>query len=169
MKGSEKRQLLQEAFGGKGNALRQLQRQRLKTNMPFLEVTGIILVDACPVELMGLSVVDTESCIDSSVVKTQPLSEFIDRWNRTDRKPFYGCAFGLLDPEDEQYDALPLSAIHIRHTDYSNTHTPNGTISELRRLFFRSQTSLSEYPFVPLLIETDIDRFNWDVYNRRRA
>lgn len=153
MNRAEKLRTLQDALQGQAGPLQQLHRQRQKDALPYLEVYGIFDIRTCPLALYSLSVIDGE--IDEGRIVYEPLSAYLCRFSETDPKQqqYLQSAIALMDAEDSQYDAVPVSYIEIKKCDYSSRILPDCTVAHLRGFYARCADSLSECPSIPLIVE----------------
>ena len=159
MNRSEKLKILQEAIEGQPRLLRQLQQQKQREAMPYVDAMGVIDLHCCPPALWGMEVADGESIIEGSI-KYGTLGDYIRRWQsgKLDKPYVHNMAIGILDACDSQYDLIPLHSIEITRRDSGRTYLPNLTIGALRGYYKQCVKSVEDKTFTLILFETDQNR-----------
>ena len=154
---AEKLKVLQGTLQGNPAHLQQLYRQRRKKSMPYLDAHGIIDAGQCPSELLGLVVMYGE--IDEKTHQTT-LNEWLSYRSRAGKIKQYGrgTAYGFIDANDSQYDAIALNFTKVRIRNFSYWYLPGNTVGSLRRYYSQSEASFRDSVLV-LCFESDMNTY----------
>ena len=167
----EKLKTLQAVLQGKSETLHELHREKRKKAMPLQMVCAWTNIRQSSPLLLDLSVIPTESLLNGILTDIIPLRECLQRFDRANPKEYYYglSASGSIDPDDNQFDTVPLDCIQINYPNYSRCYLKDKTIADLRYFFSKSAAYCNERPSICLFFETDLSRFEWYFRNSKSA
>lgn len=164
MNRTEKLKTLQDALQGKSGQLKQIQLERQKEAMPYINATGYVDFHNCPPAFLDFNIhCDYYSPYTKHHKIFCTVREGIEIYNQVETKERFlfstGCSIIWID--DERYDNEPLAFLCVRGRDYKDRYLQGKTVSDLRSLYKQSTDSFYDSPHVAIFFETKQDRLNW--------